>query len=340
MRLLRGTVPHLLSACALAASVVVGLPARAQGDKKIAIILPTTGATEGLPPGQIRGAIRGTLAEELRTFTVLTEEEGQALLKRAKELDLNCVANDEECLLKLGILGGTDILISPVVTRDARGQLLTISVFDVEVEKKAGEAARLLESADTAPSLARSAIIELFAPEKFRGRLSINVNDKGAMIRVDDEDVGVAPLPAPLELRAGPHQVEVSAPGKATHQSEVVVPFGKLSSITVDLLPIHAAPANVDDAPMAWAFPVGIGVGAVTALAGTLGLVSGTFFLLQTLDVYVFSPDAEANLAAPLSPKISADTLMAAQIAGWVFVGATAATVVGGAATAGLFLVE
>ncbi len=173
-----------MAAC-IAAAALVSTTSVAQ-DKRTVVILKTTGSTAGVPPGQIRGSIRGTLADELKTFSVLTEEQSQALIKTAKELDLVCQPEDHDCLLKLGILGNVDFLIWPVVDKVNGAQSLKVGVFDVSQGANWNETVRPLSSPDLAANAARSAIIELMAPEKYVGRLAINVNTAGASIAIGE----------------------------------------------------------------------------------------------------------------------------------------------------------
>lgn len=275
--------------------------ADAQG-KRTVVILKTTGETTGLPPGQIRGSIRGTLADELKTYSVLTEEQSQALVKSAQELELDCKREDRDCLLKLGILGNVDFLIWPVVEKIDGTQVLKVGIFDVSEGADWSQVVRPLASPDLAATAARSAMIELMAPDQFVGRLAINVNAKGALIRVDGEDKGLSPLPAPLNLKAGEHLLEISAAGLQPDRRKIDVPFGKLASVNVDL--VAELPTDTPEAPTAaaltgnapsWKVPAAIGLGSVAGIAVLVAAVTGGIAGAINYDVFL-GPDSGENL--------------------------------------------
>lgn len=330
----------------LAAVCAVGLSsgqAQAQG-KRTVVILKTTGETTGLPPGQIRGSIRGTLADELKTYSVLTEEQSLALVKSAQELELECKREDRDCLLKLGILGNVDFLIWPVVERIDGEQVLKVGVFDVSEGADWHQAVRALPSPDFAATAARSAMIELMAPEQYVGRLAVNVNAKGASIRVDGEDKGTAPLSAPLNLKAGTHILEVSAPGLQPHREKVEVPFGKLASVNVNLVANLPSDAS-DDTPTAdaltgnapgWKVPAAIGLGSVAGIALLVAAVTGGIAGAINYDVFL-GPNSGDNLQNFQDGKginVDPDTVVVANVlsiaaisAGVVSLGFAAASV-------------
>lgn len=94
--------------------------------------------------------------------------------------------------------------------------------------------------------------LELFdqARQGFPGRLSIAVASGQASVRVDGKSHGPAPLT--LELPAGPHVVEATAPDGKRARAEVDVKAGRRLEV---VLPWPAAAAPPADAPVAVAPP-------------------------------------------------------------------------------------
>lgn len=111
-----------------------------------------------------------------------------------------------------------------------------------------------------------------------KGRLLFQIAPFGAVVRLDGEPLGSAPLP-PWEGAPGPHELVVSAPGHGESRVHVEVPAGGEASVAIELAPLPAdvppvAPPLVTDrgeplsyAPWTW---VALGVGVTLAAGGTL----------------------------------------------------------------------
>jgi len=118
------------------------------------------------------------------------------------------------------------------------------------------------------------------------GSVTITASQIGAHIIVDGKDVG--PAPVTLELGAGGHQLEVTAPGYAPGRSEVAVAAGQSRTVNIvlELPPEARMPAPFYQKWWFWA-----GVGGVAAVtAGTIllwpeqkqGPLSGTLGTANT----------------------------------------------------------
>jgi len=123
------------------------------------------------------------------------------------------------------------------------------------------------------------------------GSVTVTASQIGAHIVVDGKDVG--PAPVTLELGAGGHQLEVTAPGYAPGRSEVAVAAGQARTVNIvlELPPEARMPTPFYHKWWFWA-----GVGGVAAVtAGTIllwpeqkqGPLSGT---LGTANTSVTSP--------------------------------------------------
>lgn len=67
------------------------------------------------------------------------------------------------------------------------------------------------------------------------GPLAIDVNEKDAVVTVDDVNVGKSPLAAPIRLGAGPHRVRVTKDGFVTFDGAPNVVVGTPTTLTVKL---------------------------------------------------------------------------------------------------------
>ena len=67
------------------------------------------------------------------------------------------------------------------------------------------------------------------------GELTITVREPGARVFVDDAPVGVAPLTAPVRLKAGPHRLRVTKDTFLPFESEPNIPAGGVSTAEVSL---------------------------------------------------------------------------------------------------------
>ncbi len=310
------------------------------------VILPPNGTAVGANPAIIRGVLRGVVADELRGFSVLNEAKTAALVAQAKELNLTCGALDTDCLLKLGILGGVDLIISPQLSTENDEAILTVAAVDASTGTARGVAKRSVTKSDAATA-SRSAIIEILAPDRYRGRLAVNANAEGADVLVDGVSQGATPLPAPLELTAGPHKLDVKADGFVPFSQEVEVPFESLVAIDVSLAKVGetvaVAPPQTDDqegAESTWRGPALLGLGAATGIAAVAAIATGAFAIVENGTAYGFLPNqAWFDLGKP-PPNEPLTGLLGSQIISVVALVAMVTTVALGATTGAVFLLE
>lgn len=87
----------------------------------------------------------------------------------------------------------------------------------------------------TTPAKKGQATSRLKELEAKTGPLTIDVNEKDAIVTVDDVNVGKSPLPAPVRLAAGPHRVRVTKDGFVTFDGAPNVVVGTPGTLTVKL---------------------------------------------------------------------------------------------------------
>lgn len=87
----------------------------------------------------------------------------------------------------------------------------------------------------TTPAKKGQATARLKELEAKTGPLTIDVNEKDAVVTIDDVRVGKSPLSAPVRLGAGPHRVRVTKDGFITFDGAPNVVVGTPGSFTVKL---------------------------------------------------------------------------------------------------------
>lgn len=100
-------------------------------------------------------------------------------------------------------------------------------------------------------------------------RLAITTDVDGALLYVDDREVGVGE--ASLELAPGAHRVRAVAPGRRTFEQEVTLEAGEARALSADLPRVHVELLEdpifwgIFGASLAAAIGVGVGVGVYVA---------------------------------------------------------------------------
>ena len=129
-------------------------------------------------------------------------------------------------------------------------------VFAVKTLKK-----YLAEGGKQVPGARRKEVEAILATQQWRiASVTVRAAVDGAVLRVDGLAVGKTPLPAPLELGAGPHFLSASAEGYLPWNQPLELACGEKRDLEIRLEPSEAAPA----APVA-AAPVPAAPTAVTA---------------------------------------------------------------------------
>ena len=203
-----------IALCAL--SVVAGA-ARAE-----TAVLPTAGPA---PPGE-RAAVTRALRAEL-TALGLTVQPGDVTdrtLADAATFGADCAVTDVTCALQLGGVAGVD----RVVVAALDGGRLILRLHDVGATR---ELARISvpSSSGSPQKAARLGAVRLVAPERETGSLALQ-GQAGAIVRVDDVERGVTPLPS-LALPVGSHDLTVTMPGQSPRTIDIEIVFDEVTRI-------------------------------------------------------------------------------------------------------------
>ena len=114
------------------------------------------------------------------------------------------------------------------------------------------------------------------------GALRVDVDQVGALILVDDTEVGKSPLARPLWLNAGRHRLEVRADDGRSEERSFDLSAGDEAALRFDFKAVRvvSAPQRIDAPPLAaaraplpWAaYGITAGFGAATIFSGVLAL--------------------------------------------------------------------
>lgn len=96
------------------------------------------------------------------------------------------------------------------------------------------------------PERRQEAVAEMAKLERLVALVTLTVDVRGALIRIDDTNVGQAPLAAPIALNVGPHQVIVSHPAYPDLSRAITAAAG--SSERLDFSLARRAPAVASEA--------------------------------------------------------------------------------------------
>jgi hypothetical protein len=172
------------------------------------------------------------------------------------------------------------------------GRPVTMGIEGI-VKLSAGSHALEATAADHAPAR-RDIVVVAGTPQTVAltltpiprtGHVRITSSQIGARVDVDGRSLG--PAPVEVELLAGGHQVEVTAPGFAPGRSELVVAAGQSRNVLVTLERPAAAAGASQAFYNKWWFWAGVGTaavvtGAVVLIQPTQGPLNGTLGTART----------------------------------------------------------
>jgi hypothetical protein len=222
--------------------------------------------------------------ERLAGRPLLTRRQIQRTIQSSRKLR-RCAGADG-CLAEIGKKLDVDLVVTGTVAALGDSYVINIKAVDVATGKqlpKRIETRPLRGSPDELIEAVRVAAYELLAPAELHGSLMVLSDLVGAEVLLDDELIGVTPLPEPVrKLALGTHVIKVTAADYAPFQEEVRVRFQKTTRVIVRLATEDAAglvgPMPVIEkkrpAPKRWYdntwFYLGAGV-AAAVVGGVIG---------------------------------------------------------------------
>ena len=270
----------------LAASPVFAQPAQPPAAKKV-LVFPF--AVLGEEARKNAEMFRTTLINEIDRMEEVDSvepESAERTLGRSLADARDGCAEDKACTAAVGKAVGARYIVKGGVAASGGGYTLSIQLFDTDIAETVKPPRTMsVPSDEKAVNAMRSAAAYLFATSGF---LELMASVAGAEVFVDGRPVGKSPLPKPLQLPMGRHNVRLTMVGFEEWQDIVEIRAGATSSLRADLKrkerPIAAAtprppppPTPLVKKPLFWAIAGGalLAVGAGTALALSSGGESG-----------------------------------------------------------------
>ncbi|MDP2342155.1 MAG: PEGA domain-containing protein [Deltaproteobacteria bacterium] len=185
------------------------------------------------------------IADELRKsinalpgFKAQPRQVTEEHLASASALGLGCAMDKPACMLQLGGLAGGGVVVGGTLGGTLELQALGITVKS----RKTSSTAVPAEPRGRARAV-KLAAVRLLAPDRERGSISVNVHQRGATVLVDGVPQGLSPLPGPVEVKTGKHEVYVALIGFESAVEEVTVEFDDVVQVAVRLPPGGTASA-------------------------------------------------------------------------------------------------
>jgi hypothetical protein len=229
-------------------------------------------------------AIRSMLEGELRRVLGKRYLENAAVLTPEVRDAVESCGRTNECLAQAGgALGAHGVLIGTAsVLGDAAG--IIIKVVDTSTGLERANAKAMLRG-DRGQMLEglQGLVYELVDPARNLGALMVDIPIEGAVVVVDDQEVGATPLAEPVQgLAPGEHSLKVSSPLIKDFFSFFTVHPGKTTTVRVDVQEVQALQAQLRAAEEAFRVPVYRKWWFWTAIAVGAGAIAGTSVLLLT----------------------------------------------------------
>jgi hypothetical protein len=184
-------------------------------------------------PQDVVGALGVTLRNEVSDLP-------EARLVTVKEIAPECLEK-LTCAASAASRAGARQFILGTVSQLGDAYMIDLKLLDARSAQELRRATHPVSgSRDALIETLREAAVELLAPARFVGGLSIDVADApGAAVFIDGKEVGIAPLKAPIQgLVPGQHTLRVVDKGREL-STFVEVRYGRINDARVELGPVR-----------------------------------------------------------------------------------------------------
>lgn len=305
------TRPAVLALLAL--SCVLGGEARAATGRMA--LLPLASG-QGAPEDVLRveGALRASI-ESISGRRLESPASTRELIESARGLGVDCRPSDLECLLKLSVLVGIDTLIVPSVSLGQGAFELDLVLIDADSKGVTRSVQHTISPhSETFGKDVEGAAVDLLAPDRYVGSLSVLANVDGAEVKVDDQVIGHTPLAEPYGTKVGQHLVVVSKGGSSPYASVVEVRYGTTTTVEVTLQGARAGEGVATSGGGDVLFLSGLtlaSVGGALGLLAATGAMGADLFLYSDQGAYA-EREAVKNTGVVLLTTSAASLLVAA----------------------------
>lgn len=182
---------------------------------------------------ELRTALRGVdLRVEDRAGTA-------SALEDVRALGLDCDFGSVECLVRVGALALTHLVLAGSVSATPDGFELELQLVDViAMQERGRQRVPVAAAGARRPRDIESALTAVLRPEAWRGELVVEVPGRtAASVALDGVPRGLTPLKGAIALSPGSHELFVGLDGFRAHRETVVVRFGEVTRVKVELVP-------------------------------------------------------------------------------------------------------
>jgi hypothetical protein len=174
----------------------------------------------------------------LQGFSLQSKEQTEQTLERPRNQALRKCGGETSCLCDIGKALGVNKLITGVIGGLGDDYTFDLKLIDIRAcreERRINEA--LSGREDLLIAAIRGALYKLVAPDLFVGSIGIDVPVEGAQVLIDDRQVGVTPLAAPVGgLSPGTHKLQITKEGLSSFEDSIPVRFQVVTHVKVDLV--------------------------------------------------------------------------------------------------------
>jgi hypothetical protein len=219
---------------------------------KTAVLMPLQAVAL---PEELRRGVEADIRKALPSHAVQALPEGEAaeLLRAIESAGVVCADKSEECVVRVGALAAVDLVVAGTLSSSPTGAvMLELVLFDVAAMQARARSTIALDvsSATARQASVGQAVVSVMKPEAWRGFLKVAVKQPGASIVVDGVPRGFSPLPQPITIVPGPHEVWVALEGFQTHRETVDVAYQKRVELKVALVPGASSPVPITVPPL------------------------------------------------------------------------------------------
>jgi PEGA domain-containing protein len=179
--------------------------------------------------GQIEKALSAVPDSQIVDAAAIQKE-----IKKSKKQGLKACDGEMGCLAELGGLVGASWVVYGELGGLGDVQVVYLKLIDVGAAREVRSTTLQLGGEIPAAAAARAAAFRLLAPERFLGRLALDIDLAGASVYVDGKRVGKSPLAA-QQLAVGTHALRVTHPEYRDFVRFVDVEFDAETKVAVGM---------------------------------------------------------------------------------------------------------